>query len=126
MPGRVKVNEIGQIALVVSDVQKALAFYRDILGLTYLFEAGPDLVFLMAGDVRIMLTYPEGELKPGKGSTLYFKVDNVDTAQAEFVAKGAAREGEPHLVAKMPDHELWMAFLRDPDDNLVGLMEERS
>lgn len=125
MPEKVKVNEIGQIALVVSNIQKALAFYRDILGLTYLFEAGPDLGFLMAGDIRIMLTHPEAEFKPGKSSTLYFKVNNVNSAQAEFISKGAAREGEPHLVAKMPDHELWMAFLRDPDGNLVGLMEER-
>jgi methylmalonyl-CoA/ethylmalonyl-CoA epimerase len=120
-----KVTKIGQIALVVSDIQKAMAFYRDILGLTYLFEAGPDLAFLMAGDTRIMLTHPEAEFKPGKSSTLYFKVNNVDSTQAEFFAKGAVKEGEPHLVAKMPDHELWMAFLRDPDGNLVGLMEER-
>lgn len=125
MAGKVKVTEIGQIALTVSDIPSALHFYRDILGLKYLFEAGPNLAFLMAGDIRIMLTHPENEFIPGRSSTLYFKVKNVDSAQAEFIARGAIKEGEPHLVATMPDHELWMAFLRDPDGNLVGLMEER-
>ncbi len=125
MPVPTNLSEIGQIALVVSDIQQALGFYRDVLGLSYLFEAGPNLAFLMAGNTRIMLTLPEGKNEAGKNSILYFRVPNVQLAQTEFIAKGAKQHGEPHMTAKMSDHELWMAFLRDPDGNLVGLMEER-
>ncbi len=119
------VSEIGQIALTVSDVTKAKAFYRDVLGLKFLFDAGPHLAFLAAGTVRIMLTRPEGAGEAGKNSVLYFKTASVDAAFKAVVARGAKSEQTPHLIAKMPDHELWMGFVRDPDGNLIGLMEER-
>lgn len=117
--------EIGQIALVVSDVAKAAAFYRDTLGLNELFRAGPNLAFLAAGGVRIMLTTPQGHGEVGKNSILYFKVTDVVATQAAIVARGATNERAPQLTAKMPDHELWIGFVRDPDGNLVGLMEEK-
>ena len=118
-------SEIGQIALTVSDVAKATTFYRDVLGLKFLFGAGPNLAFLAAGSVRLMLTTPQGHGEPGKNSVLYFKVSDVATAHAAIVGRGAKNERDPQLTAKMPDHELWMAFVRDPDGNLIGLMEER-
>ena len=117
--------EIGQIAITVSDVPKATAFYRDIIGLRHLFDAGPQLAFLAAGNVRVMLSTPQGHGAPGANSVLYFKVGNVETAHAAMLAKGATDERPPQLTAKMPDHELWIGFVRDPDGNLVGLMEER-
>jgi predicted enzyme related to lactoylglutathione lyase len=117
--------EIGQIAFVVSDVAKAAAFYRDTLGLNYLFGAGPNLAFLAAGGVRIMLTTPQGHGEVGKNSILYFKVTDVVATHAAIVARGATNERAPQLTAKMPDHELWIGFVRDPDGNLVGLMEEK-
>lgn len=117
--------EIGQIAITVSDVPKATAFYRDVIGLRHLFDAGPNLVFLAAGPVRVMLSTPQGHGAPGANSVLYFKVGNVESAHAAMLAKGAANERAPQLTAKMPDHELWIGFVRDPDGNLVGLMEER-
>jgi predicted enzyme related to lactoylglutathione lyase len=120
------VSEIGQIAVVVSDVAKATAFYRDVLGLKFLFSAGPNLAFLQAGTVRLMLTVPEGNVgQPGKNSILYFKVADLAATHAAIVARGAKSEHEPRLIAKMPDHELWMAFVRDMDGNVVGLMSER-
>jgi methylmalonyl-CoA/ethylmalonyl-CoA epimerase len=118
-------SEIGQIALVVSDVAKATTFYRDVLGLKFLFSAGPNLAFLQAGSVRLMLTKPEGPGEAGKNSLLYFKVNDVAAAHAAIVGRGAKSEHEPRMIAKMPDHELWMAFVRDPDGNVVGMMEER-
>jgi predicted enzyme related to lactoylglutathione lyase len=119
-------SEIGQVAIVVSDVAKATAFYRDVLGLKFLFAAGPGLAFLSAGAVRIMLTLPEGNAgEPGRNSILYFKVADVAATHAAIVARGAKSEHEPRLIAKMPDHQLWMAFVRDQDGNVVGLMEER-
>ena len=118
-------SEIGQIAITVRDVAQATGFYRDTLGLKFLFSAGPNLAFLSAGGVRIMLTTPQGHGEVGKNSTLYFKVSDLSAVHAAVVARGAANERVPQLTAKMPDHELWMAFVRDPDGNLVGLMEER-
>ena len=120
-----KLSEIRQIAVVVSNVDAALAFYRDILGLTFLFKAGPDLAFLDAGGVRIMLTTPQGHGSVGANSILYFKVSDIGTMHSALVARGARNERAPQLTAKMPDHELWIGFLRDPDGNLVGLLEER-
>ena len=118
-------SEIGQIALIVSDMAAALPFYRDVLGLPFLFSAGPNLAFLAAGPVRIMLTTPEGASLAGKNSILYFKVTSLEAVHQAVVARGAVNEQGPHLTAVMPDHELWMAFVRDPDSNLVGLMEEK-
>ena len=116
---------IGQIAITVSDVQKALGFYRDILGLSFLFSPTSELAFLKAGDVRIMLSTPQGAGKVGANSILYFKTSNIETTHASILARGATNERSPQLAAKMPDHELWLSFIRDPDGNLLGLMEER-
>ena len=118
-------GSIGQIAITVSDVAVATTFYRDVLGLTFLFEAGPNLAFLDAGGVRIMLSTPQGHGAPGANSVLYFRVNDIVQSYADIVARGATAEREPGLTARMPDHELWIGFVRDPDGNLVGLMEER-
>lgn len=118
------VAEIGQIAVVVSDVAKATVFYRDVIGLKFLFGAGPNLAFLAAGGVRIMLTTPQGHGEVGKNSILYFKVNDIVATHAAIVARGATDERAPQLTAKMPDHDLWIGFVRDPDGNLVGLMSE--
>ena len=120
-----KLSEIRQIAITVSDVSAVLPFYRDALGLTFLFSPAPNLAFLAAGGVRLMLTTPQGAGSVGHNSILYFKVTDIAAAHAAIVARGAANERAPQLTARMPDHELWTAFLRDPDGNLVGLMEEK-
>ena len=116
---------IGQIAITVSDVSAALAFYRDALGLRFLFCAGPNLAFLDAGGVRLMLSTPQGAGTVGHNSILYFKVSDIVAAHAAIVARGATSERSPQLAATLPDHALWTGFLRDPDGNLVGLMEEK-
>lgn len=125
MSSESKLSEIGQIAVTVSDVSLALPFYRDVLGLTFLFSPGPNLAFLAAGDVRLMLTTPQGAGTVGRNSILYFKVSDIIATHAAIVGRGATSERAPQMAAKLPDHELWLAFLRDPDGNLVGLMEER-
>ena len=103
---------------------RSTAFYRDVLGLKFLFGAGPNLAFLAAGGVRLMLSTPQGHGAVGQNSTLYFKVADLAGTHAAVVARGAKNERAPQLTARMPDHELWMAFVRDPDDNLIGLMSE--
>ena len=120
-----KLSEIRQLAITVSDVETALPFYRDVLGLAFLFRPSPNLAFLNAGTVRIMLTTPQGAGTVGHNSILYFKVADIAGTHAAILARGAKNERNPQLTARMPDHELWTGFVRDPDGNLVGLMEEK-
>ena len=96
-----------------------------MLGLRSLFDAGPNLSFVAAGPVRLMLTTPQGAGEPGKNSVVYFKTNALPEFFRLAVARGARVEREPQLAAKMPDHELWIGFVRDPDGNVIGLMEER-
>ena len=117
------VTSIGQISIRVHDIDRAVVFYRDALGLDFLFDAGP-LAFLTCGDVRLMLTTPETDEFDHPSSTLYFRVDDIEAARAELVERGVPFDDAPHLIARMPDHELWMTFFRDPDRNLHGLMSE--
>lgn len=114
------ITSIGQIAVTVVDVPRAVAFYRDALGLTYLFEAS-GMAFLNCGGVRLMLTAAEG---PTGNSIVYYKTEDIQAVAAGLEAKGATCESPAHLVAKMPDHDLWMAFFRDSEGNLFGLMSE--
>ena len=96
-----------------------------MLGLDFLFSAGPELAFLNADGMRIMLSTPQGAGTIGGNSILYFTVSDIEAVHSTVVARGAKNERDPQLAAKMPDHELWTAFIRDPDGNLVGLMEEK-
>ncbi len=125
MSSAAALSEIAQIAITVSDVDTALSYYRDVLGLKELFRPAGNLAFLAAGSIRIMLTTPQGAGEVGKNSILYFRVNDIASAFAAAVRGGSAVEREPQVAAKMPDHDLWIGFLRDPDGNLVGLMEER-
>ena len=118
-------DEIGQIALTISDLEKSVAFYRDALGLKHLFSAPPGLAFFAAGGVRLMLSRPEKPDSERLGCALYFKVADIQAARDALVARGVTFESEPHRIAKMTDHELWMAFFRDPDRNLLALMCEK-
>ena len=118
------ITAVRQIALTVSDVGRATEFYRDALGLTFLFSAGPNLAFLDIGGVRLMLAGPEGEFKPGASSVLYFKVADITAAHALFAERGVSFPSEPHVIAAMPDHDLWLDEFRDPDGNPMALMCE--
>jgi methylmalonyl-CoA/ethylmalonyl-CoA epimerase len=119
-------NRIGQIAFSVADVDRAEAFYRDVLGLRHLYRYG-NLSFFDCAGVRLLL---EGAHDPGKinpGSPLYFTCHDIALAVAELAARGVkfdGPEGEPHLIARMPDHDLWMAFFEDPDGHTLALMQE--
>ena len=115
-------STIGQIGITVTDVDRAIAFYRDTLGMKLLFQAG-NLGFFDCSGVRLMLS---GAEKPGDtySSILYFKVPDIQAASQTLAGRGVAFEQEAHLVARMPDHDLWMAFLRDPDRNLLAIMSE--
>jgi methylmalonyl-CoA/ethylmalonyl-CoA epimerase len=116
-------GQIGQIAIPVTDIDRAIAFYRDVLGMQFLFQAPPGLGFFDCGGVRLMLDGPAAD-QAGQSSVVYYKVADLEGAFATLVARGVVFEADPHLIAKMSDHELWMAFFRDPDANLIALMSE--
>lgn len=120
-----QIESIGQIAIAVSDVQRAKSFYQEVLGLKSLFDAPPSLSFFQCGGTRLMLTTLQGDPADHRTSVIYYKVDQLDSVAAHLASLGVAWVQAPNLVAKMPDHELWMGFIRDPDQNLIGLMEER-
>jgi len=122
-------STLGQIALPARDVARSVEFYRDKLGIRLLFQ-GPNMAFFDCGGVRLMLGPMDGAkllFSEQAGSIVYFKVEDIGQATAALKARGIAFERDPHPVAKMPDHELWHAFFRDPDGNVLGLMcEQRS
>jgi len=117
------VSRLGQISLTVTNLERSKEFYRDRVGLPLLFEV-PNLAFFDCGGVRVMMTLPEGD-DPPSNSVLYFLVPDIDAKYGEMKANGVEFVRDPHLLAKMPDHELWMAFFRDPDQNLMALMSEK-
>jgi methylmalonyl-CoA/ethylmalonyl-CoA epimerase len=115
---------LGQIALSVTDADRAQAFYRDTLGLPFLFRFGP-LVFFDCAGVRLMLDGGDEGVKGAGTGCMYFSTDDIAGANATLKARGVIFDDEPHLIARMPDHELWMVFFKDPDRNQLALMEER-
>ena len=115
---------IGQIAVPVSDIDRAIDFYRDILGMRFLFKAPPGLGFFDCAGVRLLLDAPAKSQSENYSSIIYYTVDDLDSAFETLSGRGVVFETKPHLVAKLPDHELWMAFFRDPDRNLLALMSE--
>ena len=116
---------LGQVALTVRDVAASTTFYRDVVALPFLFAAGPSLAFFGIGTTRLMLSAPQSEHTPGSGTVLYLKVDDIMSSHRAMQARGVSFVDAPHLVAPMPDHDLWMCFFRDPDQHLWGLMCER-
>lgn len=118
---QIALNEIGQIAIVVKDIARATSFYRDKLGMKYLFAAG-NLAFFDCGGVRLMLSLPEQD--QSTNSVIYFKVAAIAEMRQQMQSRGVQFVDEPHLIARMADHELWMAFFRDSEGNLLGLMSE--
>src|SRR5438477_9817911 len=118
------IEKIGQIAIPVTDVDRSIAFYRDVLGLSFLFRAGANLAFFDCGGVRILLDKPEEAGFEKHSSVIYFSVSDIKNSFAEVVERGAESASEPHLIARLSDREVWMGFFRDPDGNLLALMSE--
>lgn len=116
-----KLDGVGQIAVPVRDLERSVAFYRDVLGLPFLFEV-PGMAFFNGGGVRVLL----GEQKEGdlSASIIYYRVDDIAAAFAKLEGHGVSIVARPHFVARMEDHELWLAFLKDPDEHTFALMAE--
>lgn len=126
-------GEIGQIALTVQNIDRATKFYAETLGIPLLFRAG-GLSFFACGTVRLMLSEPEGarpepsveaSAHPSPSFLVYFRVQSTPDAHRELSSRGARFIDAPHLIARMPDHELWMTSFEDGEGNTLVLMEER-
>jgi predicted enzyme related to lactoylglutathione lyase len=117
-------SRIGQIAVVVHDLARAVAFYRDTLGIPFLFEAPPKMAFFDLSGIRLMLSLPETAEFDHPGSIIYYTVEDILTAAAVLESRGVSFDSPPHVVARLPHADLWMTFLRDPDRNVLALMSE--
>lgn len=116
-------SRIGQIAVPVHDLERAVRFYGEVLGMRMLFDT-PKMAFFDCDGVRLMLSVPETEDVDHPASIIYYRVDDITGAFEELGNRGVRFEGEPHMIAELGDHELWMAFFRDADENLLALMSE--
>jgi predicted enzyme related to lactoylglutathione lyase len=121
--GNSALTHIGQIAIRAHDVDRATAFYRDVLGLPHLFRAG-QLSFFDRGGVRLMLDKAEKPEFDHPSSIIYFRVTDIKAVNKRFKENGVRFEDEPHVIAQMPEYDLWMTFFRDSEDNVLALMSE--
>src|SRR5580698_3175970 len=121
LPG---ITRLGQIQIRTHDVERAADFYEKVLGLKLLFKAPPGLAFFDCNGVRLMLDRPEKPEFDHASSILYFAVPDIQAAFTKLKEKSVKFEDEPHIIAKMPDHDLWMTFFRDSEGNLLALMSE--
>ena len=116
-------SEIGQIAVTVHDLDRAVAFYRDTLGVPFLFRV-PNLAFFNCAGVRLMLGVPENAEQDHPASVIYYRVAQLDAAYQALLARGVTFTDAPHLIARLSDREVWMAFCKDSEGNTLALMSE--
>ena len=114
-------SRIGQIAVNVHDLERATAFYRDRLGMHFLFSA-PNLAFFQCGEVTLLLDVPETAEFDHPSSVIYFTVDDIDSAYETLKSRGVTFRAEPHVIHRTESRDLWMAFFQDLDENTLALM----
>ena len=114
---------IGQISMNARDIDRATAFYTDTLGMKLLFRAG-QMSFFDCDGVRVMLSRPETPEYDHPGSVLYFKIADIEQTHRALADKGVTFLGAPHLIARMPDHDLWMAFFKDTEGNILAIVQD--
>lgn len=117
-------SRIGQIFVNVHDLDRAIAFYRDTLGMKFLFQAPPAMAFFDCGGIRIMLGVPDRPDLAHPASIIYYRVDDIEKIYEVFKARGVEFVAKPHLVAPMPTYDLWLADFHDSEGNLLALMSE--
>jgi len=122
-PG-VSLSKIGQIYVTAHDLDRAVAFYREKLGMKYLFTV-PNMAFFDCGGVTLMLGIPEAPEFDHPSSVIYFDVEDIDAAYSSLTDRGVGFQGRPHLIAAMEQYDLWMAFFRDSEDNILALMSRK-
>ena len=122
-PAPFELLSIGQISVNVHDIERATAFYRDTLGMKFLFDAG-HMAFFDCGGVRLMLSTADKPEFDHPTSFIYYRVADLQRSYEALLSRGVSFEEKPAFVARLQDHDLWMAFFRDPDNNPLVLMSE--
>lgn len=117
------IQKVGQIAVPVKNLDRAVQFYIEKLGLPHLFSSN-GLAFFDCSGLRLLLSVPEKEEFAQSSSIIYFQVENIHAAYEELLVKEVTFIDEPHLIAKMGQTETWMAFFKDSEDNTHALMSE--
>jgi methylmalonyl-CoA/ethylmalonyl-CoA epimerase len=117
------IKDVGQIGIPVKDINRALDFYKDKLGLSLFFNTD-SMAFFECGGLRLMLTLPEKEEFAHSSSVIYFQVNNIKDTYERLVGKEVTFIDEPHVVTKMGQTEMWMVFFKDTEDNTHALMSE--
>ncbi|MGH9604045.1 MAG: VOC family protein [Terriglobales bacterium] len=123
MSAELHLNQIGQIAINAHDLDRAVAFYRDQLGMRYLFTAG-DLAFFDCGGIRLMLALPDKPEFDHPSSILYFKVADIQKAHEDLAARQVRMDAPPRLIAKLEKVDVWLSSFYDSENNLLALMSE--
>ena len=118
-------STIGQIFIRAKDLDRAVRFYRDTLGMAFLFQAPPQIAFFKCGDISVMLGVPEQPELDHAASIIYYLVPDIAVAHATLRDRGVEFAIEPHLVHRAPDHELWLAEFRDSEGNVLALMSRK-
>jgi methylmalonyl-CoA/ethylmalonyl-CoA epimerase len=115
---------VAQLLIPVAELDRSVVFYRDTLGVPFLFTAPPQMSFFQAGNVRLLVGVPVEGHPPGRGSMIYFKVPDIHAVFAELKKRGVAFGAEPHIVHRAADYDLWLVEFKDPDGNPLALMAE--
>ena len=115
---------IGQLLIPVDDLDRSVPFYRDVLGLQFLFSAPPQMAFFQCGDVRLLIGVPPEGQTAQRGSTIYFQVSDIGSVFRSLNEKGVKFMAEPHIVHRTPTSELWLAEFTDSDGNQLALMSQ--
>ena len=120
------IHGVGQISIPVDDLESAIAFYRDVLEIPFLFQVpgNPAMAFFDCNGTRLYIVKIENPDAHQGSSVIYFKVDSAHEAAEELNAKGVKLESEPHIIHQTDSYTLWMAFFRDPSNNLMAVMSE--
>jgi len=121
----ISLGQIGQISVNVRDFDRAVAFYKDTLGLKHLFAVSGRMAFFDCCGVRLMLAIPERPDLDHPSSILYFKVEDIEQAHEVLASRGVHFETKPTLVAPMATRDLWLAEFRDSENNVLALMCEK-
>ncbi|MFO1041949.1 MAG: VOC family protein [Planctomycetaceae bacterium] len=123
MAGSVKLSRIGQIAVNVRNAERAIAFYRDVLGMEFLFQV-PRMGFFNCDGIRLMLAESESPEFDHPASIVYYGVEDIHATYNELSKSGVVFTSPPRRIATVGEIDLWMAFFKDVDDNTLGLMSE--
>src|SRR5437773_8212375 len=109
--------KIGQLLIPVEDFDKGVAFYRDTLGIPFLFAAPPQMAFFNCGGIRLLVgVMPTGQ-PAQRGSAIYFQVEDIHATASSLKSAGVVFREEPHVVHRTPTTELWLAEFADSDGN---------